>query len=769
MHVVVIGADFEENLGIGLIAASLEAKSHRVDIVAFQDPGHIDRVVRNVLSRNPHIVGLSLQFQHRAHEFLTLAARLRRCGFHGHLTCGGQYPSLAWKEVLTHHPAVDSIVLHEGEHTIVELADAVASGRVLNQVAGLAIRDDSGRPMRTPDRALPAELDRLPFPKRYRPHTSHVGIPFIPISGSRGCWGRCSYCSITSFYRDARKHGGGRLLRQRSPRNIATEMAMLWHEAGGPSVFCFHDDNFLMPRPADSQRRVEEIRRHLDSFGVGKIGIVGKCRPETLTPELAISLRDAGVVRLYIGVENASQRGSDHLNRRTQTDHVRTALRAAREAGIFACYNLLVFEPGATLDDVRENVAFMREHASHPVNFCRAEPYHGTPLHEQLIGSPALGGSYLGWDYRINDDRTELLFRICAAAFRERNFAPRGVANRTMGLGYSVKLLEHFYEDRSGTLAVIARRARDVTRAIVLETADLLEEAIALSTLQDRERVERETALLGLRISAFDSVWHTALDDLQEQMDRFVAGERQTRSARRPTRKLVEAVQGLAALSLIAVGVSACGGETSSDDPVPSDAGLDADDASTDVQVVDPLPEDSGVDGDVMVADPLPEDGGMDGDVMVSDPPPKDAGFEDQMSDPPPADAGFEDQMSDPPPADAGFEDQMADPAPPDAGKSQAMIDHWRDSAPKRAKRSRDLPLPEPPVVRLDPTRTDDGIEVRAIGHEEAMTLRWEGDGEIEGEGRAVMWRPGSPQDQLRLGVRTRGGVAIVSLRACDV
>ena len=89
---------------------------------------------------------------------------------------------------------------------------------------------------------------------------------------------------------------------------------------------------------------------------------------------------------------------------------------------------------------------FIRDHADHPVNFCRAEPYFGTALHLDMVKAQHLGGSYLGYNYRIEDDRTELVYRICAAAFRERNFAPAGVANRYMGLGYAANVLTRFYD-----------------------------------------------------------------------------------------------------------------------------------------------------------------------------------------------------------------------------------------------------------------------------------------------------------------------------------
>src|SRR6185295_10165417 len=91
-----------------------------------------------------------------------------------------------------------------------------------------------------------------------------------------------------------------------------------------------------------------------------------------------------------------------------------------------------------------------------------------------------LGGSYLGFNYRIADPRAELLFRICSAAFRERNFAPSGVANRYMGLGYAANVLRRFYNEKGGA-EVFVRRGRELTRRISLDTAAFLERAIELA------------------------------------------------------------------------------------------------------------------------------------------------------------------------------------------------------------------------------------------------------------------------------------------------
>jgi len=208
MRVVLIGADFEENLGVGMIAAVAEAAGHRVEIEPFNSADDAKRIARSVVSTAPDVVGLSMQFQHRSHEFLSLARALRQGGYAGHITAGGQFPTLAFREVLGRGHGVDTVVLHDGEETFVELLAALEQGTPTYDVPGLAVSVD-GTIVRTAGRGLRSDLDALPFPKRYRPPSRHAGVPFVPIMGARGCWGSCSYCSITSFYRDAKAHGGG--------------------------------------------------------------------------------------------------------------------------------------------------------------------------------------------------------------------------------------------------------------------------------------------------------------------------------------------------------------------------------------------------------------------------------------------------------------------------------------------------------------------------------------------------------------------------------
>ena len=188
------------------------------------------------------------------------------------------------------------------------------------------------------------------------------------------------------------------------------------------------------------------------------------------------------MIRLYVGVENVvrSRRGALEP-RRAGDAAVAEALDACREAGIFVCYNLLVFEPDATLADVRENIAFIRSHAGPPGELL--------PRRALLRHAAARATLAARRQPRRQLPRLELPHRrrrapsccsaSASAAFRERNFEPDGVANRYMG----TRLLDASCSSTSTPDRARARRAaggapRTLTRAIALETADFLEQAI---------------------------------------------------------------------------------------------------------------------------------------------------------------------------------------------------------------------------------------------------------------------------------------------------
>jgi radical SAM superfamily enzyme YgiQ (UPF0313 family) len=763
MRVTLVGADNEENLGLAMLAASLVQAGHQVEVVPFDEDSDVEWTLGRVAESHPRLVGLAMQFQYRARGFLVLASRIRKRLECVHVTCGGPHATLAWAETLAAEPAVDSVVIHEGERTIVELAAVLEEGGDLARVAGLGLRDGRGRALRTAQRALAQDLDALPFAHRYRPPTRHLGVPFIPMTGSRGCWGSCAFCSIASAYRDAKARGGGRVLRMRSPESIAEEMAVLWRAHRGPCVFCFHDDTLLLPRPEATLARLWELRERLDDRGVGDVGIAGKARPDTLTPDFAAALRRLGVVRLFVGIENASQRGQDHLDRRTRSADLHRALEACRAAGIFVCYNLLVFEPDARVSDLRDNVAFMRRHAATPANFCRAEPYHGTPLQRRMAARGALTGDHLGYSYRIVDDRVELAFRITSAVLDRRLHDPHGVANRIMGLAYTAQLLRCFYDAASPRARDVLERIEGLVRETSLDGADLLERIVDLAESAHpgrRDVVERETAELALEAAARDRALQARMDELAGAMEGLAVRGARARHARTQPKT---AFHGVALAGLLAASVPGCGGSVIRD-------------GSTSDQ-------DGGAGGSHVVSGDggAPPMGGSKGGGYVyfdGDSSPGGGWFGEGTGGaagwfPEGVDAGPTGGIPDAGPADVRPEDGVDSPSDvaPRDGETTSSIDrdateHFTNTTPACAVRTRDLPLFDPPLVRLDFVGSDGGVRLRLRSSAPAASMQWDADGRLDVVGDEALWYPASDADRVSVVVRTPGGVSVASLSA---
>lgn len=583
MEIVLVGADIEENLGIGMIAAAARKKGAQVRVMSLDEGGGIADVARRITARRPGLVGLSIPFQQRARHLLQLAEALRSLGYSGHITAGGFFATLAWEQLLQSTPEVDSVVLHEGEETIVELVSALERAEPLERVRGVAHRDGD-RLCHNEGRPLAQDLDALPFAARSRRPATHLGVPFIPMVGSRGCWGACSFCSIASFTDSAARAPGARQrVRLRSRKDIAAEMAGLWHEAGGQAVFCFHDANFLLPRPAATLRRLRTIRDLLAEQGVDRFALVGNARPDCITADLTPQLRELGVLWLYVGVENASAAGAQHLNRQMPLDRVDQALDACRRAGIFACYNLLMFEPRTTMEDLQQNVAFIRRHAASPMSFRRAEPYVGTPIYRELAARGRLTGDYLGHGYAFDDPRVDMAHRICAEVFAFRNYTKGGVHNRAMRLGYRTNMLAHFYPDQRRRHRELAASAEQLMKDISLDTADALRLALELArdlAPGDPGGMRRHTETLAARVEPADQQLSRRLDQLCDAIDEACAASASAPfrapvgTWQRARRAAVKVAQGVAVVSLLATPL-VTGSGCSDDDTSNKDAGVD--------------------------------------------------------------------------------------------------------------------------------------------------------------------------------------------------
>ena len=455
MNVALVGAELEENLGLRYIASSLEARGHSVAIVPFNSDRDAEAAVVQTLASQPQIAGLSMVFTSRAREFCRFAALLRERGFGGHIVAGGPFASFNCDFLVKSVPSVDSVALGEGEELMCALAENLET---LDRVPGLCYRDASGQPRTNSASGNPDRLDSLPWPKRTTFHT-YFDKPIASVLTSRGCWRECAFCSINAWY----ERGGGKKFRIRSVESIVAEVADLYHRHG-VRILNFQDDNFFLPNPAKAVERFAAVRDGLRRNGVGAIAIAVKARPDSITEDSIRILDELGLFRVFLGVENGSENGLRNLNRKNTVAQILNALRILNEFDVHVAYNLLMFEPDTTLDDILVNLRFMERHIENPFNFCRAEAYPGTGLEARLLGQGRLLGDEFGYDYRLKDARSEAFHQIANYAFFDRNFSDFGLHYFNMQVDFYFQLLRRFHPE------LLSQTLRAAVRNFIKET-----------------------------------------------------------------------------------------------------------------------------------------------------------------------------------------------------------------------------------------------------------------------------------------------------------
>jgi radical SAM superfamily enzyme YgiQ (UPF0313 family) len=382
---------------MGYLASMLLSRGHTVELVDIRDGQ--EQIVAHCVRAAPVVVGFSLIFQTFLPQFVELARALRAAGVGAHFTIGGHYASLCPDAVLAQMPQLDSVALFEGEHTLLELLEALERGSPWREVAGLAhpAAEAPHALVRSTPRPLEPNLDLLPPPYRPKRPATILGFNSVALIASRGCARRCSFCSIHTFYRNA----PGKAVRVRSPELVVAEMTDLFDNSG-VRVFLFQDDDFPLWGRAGAkwvQAFVAELHRAgLAEEVLWKIS----CRAEYVQPGLFAQLRDAGLFMVYMGIESGVDEGLAVLNKGITAQQSLDAVATLRDLGIMYSYGFMLLDPSSSFRSVRQNIGFLRTlvgDGSAAGLFCRMLPYAGTPIQEQLQREGRLHGDLIHPDY----------------------------------------------------------------------------------------------------------------------------------------------------------------------------------------------------------------------------------------------------------------------------------------------------------------------------------------------------------------------------------
>lgn len=507
--IMLVGFQQQGNLGLGYLTSMLRQYGYTVRVVDIEQ--EFEEILRIAQQIKPVLIGFSLIFQFFIDRYARMLYGLRALGIDCHFTMGGHFPSLSYEQTLEFIPELDSVVRFEGEATLVELADAISTGKDWRNIQGIAYRGDA-EVIATTARPLAEDLDKLPYPERNYEPEMVLGRSIMPILASRGCARTCSFCSIHTFYRAA----PGKIVRTRKPAEVVREMRFL-HEQRGITVFLFQDDDF--PLFGTTWRRwAREFVDELHGSGLpGKVIWKINCRADAVDRELFIAMRDAGLYVVYMGLESGSEQGLETLHKQITVEQNLTAVEALKSIGLMFDYGFMLLDPSSTFESVRDNLNFLRTIVGDgclPVTFCRMVPYDGTPIKDELVRTGRLRGGVCDPNYDFLDARLEEFYQGLTSILNVNGWI-HGLEGVTSQLGWAWH--EATVMERLGPALPGMIKYKKKLRAITKTSNQLL-----LRVVEDLSYVYsdgKENTWDAVEVEAFRQ---QVLDDLINARDGFV-------------------------------------------------------------------------------------------------------------------------------------------------------------------------------------------------------------------------------------------------------
>ncbi|UPL17511.1 radical SAM family heme chaperone HemW [Microbacterium aurugineum] len=175
------------------------------------------------------------------------------------------------------------------------------------------------------------------------PFSAYLHIPFCTV--------RCGYCDFNT-YTSTELRGAKQ---EDYASTLISEIALarrVLADAGAlrPMDTVFFGGGTPTLLPAGDLARMLEAAT--GAFGLADgAEVTVEANPDTVTPAVARTLADAGVTRMSVGMQSAVPHVLASLDRTHRPENVRTAVAAAKDAGLAVSVDLIYGAPGESLAD----------------------------------------------------------------------------------------------------------------------------------------------------------------------------------------------------------------------------------------------------------------------------------------------------------------------------------------------------------------------------------------------------------------------------------
>ena len=357
-------------LGLAFLAGALERAGVEVKILDFVVFPYSKKMLETVLKGFlPHIVGITsvtMTFDNA----INVIKDVKSIDPDIITVMGGPHVTFCAGDTMNSFPALDCIVLGEGEETIVGLARAVDKVGDWGNIKGLVYR--SGSEIHSTGFKLPGiEMDSLPVPARHLLPLGRYRALEMPISmtTSRGCPFKCIFCV-------GRRMVGAKV-RYLSPGKVVDELEYL-------STLNFDQINIADDVFTASKRHCvavcdEIMRRKI------KTKWSAFARVDTVSREVLGKMKEAGCSVVSFGVETGNRDILKTIKKGITLEQVIAAVKMCIDFEITPHASFILGLPGETPETLKETVDFGEKLKDMGVSygFHLLAPFPGTEIREE--------------------------------------------------------------------------------------------------------------------------------------------------------------------------------------------------------------------------------------------------------------------------------------------------------------------------------------------------------------------------------------------------
>ncbi len=365
--------------GLSYIAAVLLQEGYEVEIYN-QDVHHFpeSHLLQYLDTKKFDVIGLSFvagYYQYK--KVLKISEAINKSQNRPFYIIGGHGPTPEPKYFLEKTGA-DTVILGEGERTIVELLNTLKNKENFSQIKGIAFKDGD-KVIINDRRPLIKDIDSILFPayelfpiEHYRllrrPNCSKADFVFPMLSG-RGCTFKCNFC-----YRMDKG------FRPRSSEHIIEEIKFL--KANYGITYIVFTDELLM----SSCNRIMEL---CNDFIKHKIDIKWDCsgRLNYARKDVLEMMKKAGCVHIGYGIEAMDDQILKNMNKVLTTRQIIKGVEATLEAGITPAFFIMFGNIGENREILKKGVEFLLKYddGTEIRTFRPVTPYPGCDLYYYAI------------------------------------------------------------------------------------------------------------------------------------------------------------------------------------------------------------------------------------------------------------------------------------------------------------------------------------------------------------------------------------------------